>query len=80
VRAIDANPHDAAIVRSVAALARDLDFRVVVEGVETQRVLDAVLDMACDEVQGFHIAPPMPARALPGWLATHAPASIRRSR
>jgi EAL domain-containing protein (putative c-di-GMP-specific phosphodiesterase class I)/GGDEF domain-containing protein len=80
VRAIDANPHDAAIVRSVADLARDLGFRVVVEGVETQRVLDAVLGMACDEVQGFHLAPPMPAQALPGWLAGHVPAHIRRSR
>jgi EAL domain-containing protein (putative c-di-GMP-specific phosphodiesterase class I)/GGDEF domain-containing protein len=80
VRAIDANPHDAAIVRSVAGLARDLGFRVVVEGVETRRVLDAVLDMACDEVQGFHLAPPMPAQALPGWLASHMPAGMRRSR
>ncbi len=80
VRAIDANPHDAAIVRSVADLARDLGFRVVVEGVETQRVLDAVLDMSCDEVQGFHLAPPMPAQALPAWLVAHAPANIRRSR
>ena len=80
VRAIDANPHDAAIVRSVADLARDLGFRVVVEGVETQRVLDAVLGMSCDEVQGFHLARPMPARALPGWLAGHSPATIRRPR
>jgi EAL domain-containing protein (putative c-di-GMP-specific phosphodiesterase class I)/GGDEF domain-containing protein len=80
VRAIHANPHDAAIVRSIAGLARDLGFRVVVEGVETRRVLDAVLEMACDEAQGFHLAPPMPASALPGWLAAHAPAAVRRAR
>ncbi|MGC1549594.1 MAG: sensor domain-containing phosphodiesterase [Rhodanobacter sp.] len=71
VRSIDASRHDAAIVRSVADLARDLGFRVVVEGVETARIYDAVLDMACDEVQGFHVARPLPAIAVADWLHTH---------
>jgi len=80
VRAIDASPHDATIVRSVAGLAHDLGFRVVVEGVETARVLEQVLGMACDEAQGFHLAPPMAGGALPAWLASHAPMAIRRVR
>jgi EAL domain-containing protein (putative c-di-GMP-specific phosphodiesterase class I)/GGDEF domain-containing protein len=71
VRSIDASRHDAAIVRSVADLARDLGFRVVAEGVETARVYDAVLDMACDEVQGFHVARPLPASAVADWLQQH---------
>jgi len=71
VRSIDASRHDAAIVRSVADLARDLGFRVVAEGVETARVYDAVLDMACDEVQGFHVARPLPASAVADWLHQH---------
>jgi len=68
VRAMDANRHDAAIVRSIAALARDLGFRVVVEGVETRQIYDAVREMACDEVQGFHVSRPLPADAVPAWL------------
>jgi predicted signal transduction protein with EAL and GGDEF domain len=68
VRAMDANRHDKAIVRSTAALARDLGFRVVVEGVETRRIYQAVRRMACDEVQGFHVSRPLPAAAVPSWL------------
>ncbi|HEV2539903.1 MAG TPA: bifunctional diguanylate cyclase/phosphodiesterase [Frateuria sp.] len=68
VRSMDANRHDAAIVRSMAALARDLGFRVVVEGVENRRIYHAVRRMACDEVQGFHVSRPLPAAAVPAWL------------
>lgn len=72
VRGIDRNRTDAAIVRSVSALARDLGFRVVVEGVESASVHNAVLAMACDEVQGFHISRPLPARDVPAWLRNYA--------
>jgi len=72
VRAIDSSRTDAAIVRSVAALARDLGFRVVVEGVESAAVHAAVLAMACDEVQGFHVARPLSARDVPAWLRDYA--------
>lgn len=68
VRGMDASRHDAAIVRSIAALSRDLGFRVVVEGVETRRIYETVRRMACDEVQGFHVSRPLPAAAVPDWL------------
>jgi len=72
VRSLDTRQHDAIVVRAMAALGRELGFRVVMEGVESARVLDAVRDMGCDEVQGYHIARPMPAAAVPGWLRDHA--------
>jgi EAL domain-containing protein (putative c-di-GMP-specific phosphodiesterase class I) len=68
VRGMDASRHDAAIVRSIAALSRDLGFRVVVEGVETRRIYEAVRHMACDEVQGYHVSRPLAAPAVPAWL------------
>ncbi len=71
VRSIHANQHDAAIVRSVADLAHDLGFAVVVEGVETRMVFDAVRDMACDEVQGYYISRPIPAAGVDDWLRQH---------
>jgi EAL domain-containing protein (putative c-di-GMP-specific phosphodiesterase class I) len=76
VRAIDSSRTDAAIVRSVAALARELGFRVVVEGVESAAVHAAVLAMACDEVQGFHVARPLSAREVPAWLRSYAAAPL----
>jgi EAL domain-containing protein (putative c-di-GMP-specific phosphodiesterase class I)/GGDEF domain-containing protein len=71
VRGMTTSRHDEAIVRSVAELARSMDFRVVVEGVETQHIYDSVLDMACDEAQGFHVAYPMPADDVSAWLADY---------
>lgn len=68
VRAMDASRHDAAIVRSIADLSHDLGFCVVVEGVETPRIYQAVREMACDEVQGYHVSRPLPAAAVPAWL------------
>jgi diguanylate cyclase (GGDEF)-like protein len=47
-----------AIVRSVIALARRLDIRVVAEGVEDQTTLTALETLGCDEAQGFLIAEP----------------------
>ncbi|GAB3779202.1 putative bifunctional diguanylate cyclase/phosphodiesterase [Dyella agri] len=72
VRGIDTRPHDAAIVRSMVALGHDLGFRVVMEGVENADVMAAVRDMGCDEVQGYHIARPMPAGAIAPWLREYA--------
>lgn len=78
VRAIGDSTHDSAIVRSMAELARELGFRVVVEGVETQQIFDAVRTMACDEVQGYHVAHPMPAAEISGWLARQRPITLAR--
>ena len=72
VRGLDIRQHDAAIVRSMAALGHDLGFRVVMEGVETADEMAAVRSMCCDEVQGNHIARPMPGAAVAGWLREHA--------
>lgn len=78
VRGMGASEHDAAIVRSVAELAHNLGFRVVVEGVETAHIYRNVLEMACDEAQGFHIARPLPAAEVPRWLAERPVLPTRR--
>ncbi|MBD8871280.1 sensor domain-containing phosphodiesterase [Rhodanobacter sp. DHB23] len=72
VRGLGNRRHDAAIVRAMVALGHELGFRVVMEGVETASVLAAVRDMECDEVQGYHIAMPMPAAEVAGWLRGQA--------
>ncbi|WP_232821142.1 GGDEF and EAL domain-containing protein [Dyella sp. C11] len=79
VRGMGSSPHDEAIVRSVAELARNMGFRVVVEGVETSNIYESVLAMACDEAQGFHIARPLPSSDVPAWLAGHQGMPSRRA-
>ncbi|AKJ30340.1 EAL domain-containing protein [Caldimonas brevitalea] len=54
----------AAIARSVIAIARHLDVRVVAEGVETEAQLDWLRRHGCDEAQGYLLAKPMSAAEL----------------
>jgi EAL domain-containing protein (putative c-di-GMP-specific phosphodiesterase class I) len=62
---------------AVVALAHSLRMAVVAEGVETEAQLQAVLQLGCDMVQGFHLARPMPAEQmasrLPRWQAATTP-------
>ncbi len=56
-----------AVVDAVIKLAHALGLKVVAEGVENQRQQQVLVDMQCDELQGFLFAKPMSARALLLW-------------
>ena len=62
------SPEDEAVARSVVGLAHDLGLTVVAEGVETAGVRQRLLELGCDEIQGFLLARPMPGDDVPGWL------------
>ena len=51
---------DQAFLRAIVALAHTTGLRVVVEGVETQAQLDAVVRAGVDAIQGFLMGHPMP--------------------
>ena len=63
-----------AVVSAVIRLAHELGLRVVAEGVETKGQRDILLDLGCDELQGFFLARPMPADALSAWTEGRKPA------
>lgn len=58
---------DAAIVRSIVDLGRNLGLRVVAEGIENRETWDLLAELGCDEAQGFYIAPPLTAKEIPEW-------------
>lgn len=60
---------DAAIVAGVVAMAHALGMAVVAEGVETEPELRRVLEVECDEAQGFLFAKPLTAEDVAGLLA-----------
>jgi diguanylate cyclase (GGDEF)-like protein/PAS domain S-box-containing protein len=64
------NPDDVAIVTAVVGLAHALGLRVVAEGVETEQQLAALLELDCDEAQGYFFAPPQPAADLEALVST----------
>jgi EAL domain-containing protein (putative c-di-GMP-specific phosphodiesterase class I) len=57
-----------AILESSVSLGRQLGLRVVAEGIERQEDWDLVTELGCDEAQGYFVARPMRAGALPQWL------------
>ncbi|MGH8181255.1 MAG: putative bifunctional diguanylate cyclase/phosphodiesterase [Steroidobacteraceae bacterium] len=52
---------DASIVRAIISLAHSLKLKVVAEGVETPAQLQFLRSLGCDQYQGFHFSPPLPA-------------------
>ncbi|MFC6611087.1 putative bifunctional diguanylate cyclase/phosphodiesterase [Amorphoplanes digitatis] len=64
---------DAAIVRSVTALADSLGLRVVAEGVEDERTWRLLAAVGCHAAQGWFHARPMPAPDLAEWLIRYRP-------
>lgn len=51
-------------VEAIIKLARQLGYRTVAEGVETEAELSLLRLWGCDEAQGFHLARPMAAEAV----------------
>ncbi|MEP7281203.1 MAG: bifunctional diguanylate cyclase/phosphodiesterase [Rubrivivax sp.] len=62
-----------AIAEAVIKLAHALDRRVVAEGVETPDQRDLLVEMGCDELQGFLFAKPMSATAIGLWAMDEGP-------
>jgi EAL domain-containing protein (putative c-di-GMP-specific phosphodiesterase class I) len=69
VRDLATDPNDAAIVGSVVAMTRELNLKVVAEGVETEEQLAFLKDRRCDLVQGFLFSQPMPADDVESMIA-----------
>jgi diguanylate cyclase (GGDEF)-like protein len=69
VQAIDVARQSSPIIKAIIAMAHSLDLTVVAEGVETERQLDCLVALRCDEVQGYLIGKPQPAAELQLLLA-----------
>ncbi|MEO8103418.1 MAG: PAS domain S-box protein, partial [Betaproteobacteria bacterium] len=61
VRDVDTNLDDAAIIEAIIALGHSLQLTVVAEGVETAEQKQQLLELNCDQCQGFLFGEPVPA-------------------
>jgi diguanylate cyclase (GGDEF)-like protein/PAS domain S-box-containing protein len=56
------------IVRTIIAMAKNLNLKVIAEGIESQSQLDALKDLNCESGQGYLLARPMSATDLLAFL------------
>ncbi|MEK8027654.1 putative bifunctional diguanylate cyclase/phosphodiesterase [Pseudaquabacterium rugosum] len=65
VKNMDADPKVSLIVRAIVRLAHEMGLVVLAEGVETAEQRAALQQAGCDQLQGFLLARPVAALALP---------------
>jgi diguanylate cyclase (GGDEF)-like protein len=68
VRNINRNRDNALIVRAISDLARGLGISVVAEGAETREEISSLLEIGCNQVQGYFVARPAPGDQMRDWL------------
>lgn len=67
-RAASWDETDRQIVAAMVDLGHRLGKTVVAEGIETPEAWDAMVELGCDFIQGFHIARPMRPEGLMRWV------------
>lgn len=63
IRHLDSSARDRRIVQSLIALAKELDYHIVAEGVETAQTLELLRAWGVDEAQGYYMARPLTPEA-----------------
>jgi diguanylate cyclase (GGDEF)-like protein len=71
------SPRNSAIVTSTLQLSRALGLVLVAEGAENQATVDALVELGCDQVQGYHLSRPLPADGVLPWLAGRRVESVQ---
>lgn len=57
---LDKNSKNVAIIKSIIAVAKSLNIKVLAEGIETESEFTKLKELGCDYIQGYLIGKPMP--------------------
>jgi EAL domain-containing protein (putative c-di-GMP-specific phosphodiesterase class I) len=68
VRDIQSDSNDAAIVKAILAMAKELRLDVIAEGVEADQQMDNLKRWGCEFMQGFLVSEALPLVDLPARL------------
>ncbi|MCM1268046.1 MAG: EAL domain-containing protein [Bacteroidales bacterium] len=54
------NPKMRVVLKNTVAMLKDMNMEIVVEGIETQEMLDFFAELQCDFIQGYFFSKPIP--------------------
>ena len=74
VRRLTDDLQDQAIVRAIVQMAHSLNLHTVAEGVEDAATLQLLAELGCQQGQGFHWSPAVPAAEFERFLRAHVEA------
>ncbi|WP_375575863.1 sensor domain-containing phosphodiesterase [Paracidovorax oryzae] len=60
IRPIGTDARALDVVRGMVQLGHTLGYRLLAEGVETAEVFDQLMELGCDQVQGYYLSRPLP--------------------
>ncbi|HEY9668745.1 MAG TPA: EAL domain-containing protein [Coleofasciculaceae cyanobacterium] len=80
IRNITENPNNAAITKAIIEMAKSLNLKLIVEGVETEAELSFACNHQCDGMQGYLFSRPLPAHEFEQLLTSHKSLQLPASR
>ena len=64
------NPKMRVVLKNTVAMLKDMNMEIVVEGIETQEMLDFFTDLRCDFIQGYFFSKPIPKPEFVNFIKT----------
>ena len=66
------NPKMRVVLKNTVAMLKDINMEIVVEGIETQEMLDFFTELQCDFIQGYFFSKPLPKPEFISFLKSRA--------
>ncbi len=65
---LEKNPRMEIVVRNTVRMIKDMNMKVVVEGIETENLVQQFADMECEYIQGYYFSKPLPREEFVSFL------------
>jgi EAL domain-containing protein (putative c-di-GMP-specific phosphodiesterase class I) len=76
IRSMNSAPSSLVLVKAIIGLARNLNMKVIAEGIETEQEASIIRDLGCEECQGFWFAKPLPLEDALKFIQSWTPPKI----
>jgi diguanylate cyclase (GGDEF)-like protein/PAS domain S-box-containing protein len=68
IRDLSASKDSQGIIQAILGIARSFDLRILAEGVETEMQVQTLIELGCDEMQGYFFSHPLDTSELESFL------------